>query len=459
MKVLTDRNLLNDEFQEQGYTYHNLLEKKGDWTIHKVEKNRKMYQAKTFQKKSVFINHVLKSMIDRELQIAEQVKRNFNYLVSYTEFFYTRTFIVIVYEHCPHGTIKDLLKNGTLDNKEIFLIMKDLFNGLEELKFLGIIHRNLAPECVYIDEKFHLRIAGYEFCEPQAHKTMIPPDFLYFLKMLKTPECTPPEVLMNHVCTFKAPVYSLGGLVFALFHRGKYHIECESTSEVITLVRNNDVNLQFSKKICETEKELKVIIIGMLRLNPKDRLSFVVIRDFVNRMFAEYKPHEDQIRSGLLSTTKGIIEHLQSSMANGQQSSMGEGELKKYQSLFHSPVPGPGAILKSLRNRGWNTESIEQTLRFAKNCRKSDIDEEREMKNLPMPNAFKSPLPLKSSIGTFASTMSLLSQTRNEFTMTNTRTFRINDFRRSLSKRRVTGQTTRDPWMLTKSRMFEQHHF
>lgn len=458
MKVLTNRNLLTEEFLEQGYAYHNLLETKGDWTIHKVEKNKKMYQAKTFQKKAVFINHVLKSLINRELQIAELIKRNFNYLVSYNEFFYTRSFIVIVYEYCPHGTIKDLLKHGSLEKKEIFLIMKDLFNGLEELKFLGIIHRHLAPECIYIDEKFHLRVAGYEFCEPQAHKTMIPPDFLYFQKMLKTPECTPPEVLFNQVCTFKAPVYSLGALIFALFNRGHYHVECSNTAELMIRIKNNDANPQFSKKLESDEQELKVILIGMLRLNHQDRLSFVVIRDFVNRMFSEYKQQEDQIRAGLLSTAKSISEHLQSSLSNGQQSSMGGGELKRYQSLFSCPVPGPAAILKSLRNRGWNSESIEQTLRFAKNCRKSDVDEEREMRNLPMPNPFKSPSARKNDLPSLGSTTSLMSQTRNDFFMTKSRTFRINDFRRSISKRKSPGQTARDPWMMTKSGMFDKTH-
>lgn len=450
MKVLSNRTLLEAELLEQGYVYKNLLEKKADWTVHKLEKNNRYFLAKTFCKKNVFVNQVLKDMINREVGIAEQIKRNFNYLVSYHDFFYTRSFVVMVYEHCPHGSIRNLLQYGTLQKEEINIIMKDIFNGLEELKFLGIIHKNLNPDCIYIDEKLHLKIGGYEFCEIMKHKTMIPPDYLYILKLIKIPDCTPPEVLFNHVCSVKAPLYSLGAILFACCNQGRFHMNGVSLDTTKFRLKNNDFKPQKCKDIEKLYLEMKVLLIGLLQINCKDRMSFVEVREFINKIYVDLKNSEDHYRASILGKIRTITEQIQTSIINGNHKDIGDGELKKYQSIFHSPVPGPAAIMKLLRNKGWAPEAIEQTLNFAKNCKKTDITDEIELKNFPSVNPLY-PSPGKRSEKTLmGNTFSLLSQTGRDFSVTRSKSFRINDFKRSVPKMRAGADSLREPWMSTR---------
>jgi serine/threonine protein kinase len=450
MKVLSNRNLLESELLDHGYAYESLIEKKGDWTVHKLEKNRKFFQAKAFSKKHVFINQVTKDLVNRELGIAELIKKNFNYLVAFHDFFYTRSYVVIVYEYCPYGTIRNLLQYGSLQSEEVSVIMKDIFNGLEELKFLGIIHKNLCPDCIYIDEKFHLKIAGYEFCEVQMHKVMIPPDYLNLQKMVKIPDCTPPEVLFNQVCTVKAPLYSVGAILFACYNRGRFHMGGENIGTTMFRLKNNEFKPQNCKEIDKQPADTRLLLIGLLQISSKDRMSFVEVRDFINRIYAEVKNQEDQHRASLLLKVKSIAEQIQASIINGSRKDTGDAEMKKYPSIFRTPIPGPAAILKCLRNKGWSSVAIEETLNFAKNCKKSDIADEIEMKNFPSTIPLYPNSPRRGEKLSFGNTFSMLSQTGHDFSVTRSKNFRINDFKRSVPKRKVGTDSARETWMSTR---------
>jgi serine/threonine protein kinase len=450
MNVLSNRALLESEISEHGYSYEGLIEKKGDWTVHKFHKSGKYFQAKTFSKKHVFVSQVTKDLVNRELGIAELVKRNFNYLVSYNDFFYTRSYVIIVYEYCPYGTIRNLLKYGTIQNDEVNIIMKDIFNGLEELKFLGIIHKNVCPDVIYIDEKFHLKIAGYEYCEVQMHKVMIPPDYLNLQKLIKIPDCTPPEVLFNKVCTVKTPLYSLGAILFACLNNGRFHLGGENLETTMFRLKNNEFKPQNCKDIIKQGEDMKLLLIGLLQTICKDRMSFVEVRDYINRIYAEVKNAEDHHRAALLGKVKTIEEQIQASIINGSRKDTGDGEMKKYQSIFRSPIPGPAAIMKTLKNKGWSQEAIEQTLSFAKNCKKTDIGDEIELKNFPSTNPlFPSPLK-KGERGILGNTFSMLSQTGHDFSLTRSKNFRITDFRRSLPRKKEGIDSARDTWMSTR---------
>ena len=155
--VLEDIPLLTEELKEQNYLYESILEKREDFAVYLVSKQGKKYLCKIYPKKQVFTNPVAKSLVNRETEIADQIKKNFNYLVGYADFFYTRSLVGLVYEYCAYGSLRTLLNYGNLTESEVYLIMKDVFNALEELKFLGIVHRNLSPDYIMIDEKFSLK--------------------------------------------------------------------------------------------------------------------------------------------------------------------------------------------------------------------------------------------------------------------------------------------------------------
>jgi serine/threonine-protein kinase ULK2 len=119
---------------------------------------------KIVPKNNVFSDRSLRTLINQEISICNKVKHSFNYLVNFYEFFYTRNLAVFVYEYYEYGTFQNMFINDKMSLLEVILLMKDLFNGLEELKHMKIIHKNLNPECVYISNN-KLKIGGFEYCE------------------------------------------------------------------------------------------------------------------------------------------------------------------------------------------------------------------------------------------------------------------------------------------------------
>lgn len=66
--------------------------------------------AKVFEKKALFKYPQLKKVMNREYTIGDLIKKNFNYLLAFNDFFYTKTYAVFVYEYCKSGTLEDLME-------------------------------------------------------------------------------------------------------------------------------------------------------------------------------------------------------------------------------------------------------------------------------------------------------------------------------------------------------------
>ena len=143
---MTSKKMLDLQFEleEAGYTYQEPLTHKGHVSTHKVKSDRE-YMVKVINKKALFKYRELKMAVNREYRIADTIKKNFECLLWFYDFFYTKSFAIFVYEHCRDGTLENLLDDEELKDKHKKIVIKDIFKALNELRFLGIIHKNLHP--------------------------------------------------------------------------------------------------------------------------------------------------------------------------------------------------------------------------------------------------------------------------------------------------------------------------
>lgn len=473
-KGAIDEGLIVEEVKEQGYSYLGLLERREHWTVYLLEKGKKSFRAKVFSKKELFSSPVLSSGLNREVTVGEMIRHNFNYLVSYADFFYTKHFAIILYDHCPFGPLKTLLTYGELQLEEIFLILRDIFNGLEELKFLGVLHKHLSPDCILIDEKFALKIGGYEFCEPQTHKTMIPPDFIHFQKIMTEAHCVPPEALVNKVCTFKAPMFSLGVILYALFHGGSYPLKDETVDQIKIRYFNKDVQFQIKPEL-EGLRELKMIFHGLLQPDPRDRMSFVEIRDFVNRMYVTIKDHEEHVRMRMLGKVRTIKEKLQTqglpTINKGSRQSKSVAstgapiEMKRYESVFKSPLPASSSIKKlyklpkdaSKESSDW--KMVTQAMDMAESLRKPEVGDVVLKANIPVEDAMRYAQDKKKNERMISTPPDTLGQTARLGLTARQRLLgvRIGDYKRVMPRSKQFGETARSTQFMFRREPDEQY--
>lgn len=371
----------HDEFREYGYTYDRMVDSKPTCTVHSIEKNKKTYVARAFSKKKFFVSPILKAQVSREIEVGEKIRKNFNYLVSYIDFFYTESFLVLVYEDNGFSSLRMLLLFSELKIEEVIILLRDLFNAMEELKFLGIIHRYLCPDTIVIDDKCNLKIQGYEFGEPHAHKKMPPPEHLHFCRNIRDGAYVSPEALFNRVCTFKAPLYSLGAILYSMLHNGEPHVHGD-VEHIKIRVKNNDVFVNVNEKYDREEntKEFKAVLHGLLKVDHRDRISFVDVRDFVQRMYNLVKENEEMIRGQLAMKIRSNKERTQANKSDNRKAGSSNIDLKKYVSVFGTPLPAPGAIRKAYRIKDVGEKFVAQTIQLANSLRRTENREENQMK-------------------------------------------------------------------------------
>lgn len=95
-----------------------------------------------------------KKMIFQELEILRKLHhRN---VIEYTDVFAIPGYICLVTSYCANGDLLHLIqtarsKQDDLDDKEILRLFLSLLKGIEYIHSLGIIHRNLKPENIFLN--------------------------------------------------------------------------------------------------------------------------------------------------------------------------------------------------------------------------------------------------------------------------------------------------------------------
>lgn len=181
--------------------------------------------------------------------------------------------------------------------------MKDIYQGLEELRFLGVFHKNLSPSIIYVS-KFSLKIGGYEFCEENNHKKMAPVDYRWFLGAINALENVAPEIIFNKVPTLKTPLYSYGVIIYRLFHHGRYPLKSKSLDKLKDRYNNRDYEIEIDKSVSTVRgrAQIKPVLYGLLRVSVKERMSFVDLREFIALIHKDLKAKEEEIRYKFLNT-------------------------------------------------------------------------------------------------------------------------------------------------------------
>ena len=145
-------------------------------------------------------------------------------------------------EFCPTGDLSRCLwqnKNNRYNERTIKMISSQLLMGLQALHKNGIIHCNLKPSNILIDEYGNMRICDFKKSLKTATMNM---NEIKKNKTAMTPCYTAPELFMEDgLYSFKTDFWALGCIMFELAV-GQVPFIDESIDKLISKIINEEVN-------------------------------------------------------------------------------------------------------------------------------------------------------------------------------------------------------------------------
>lgn len=183
--------------------------------------------------------------------------------------------VYLVMEYCNGGDLADYLAvKGTLSEDTIRLFLCQLASAMKALYAVGVVHRDLKPQNILLSHgcgkhlpvpaKITLKIADFGFARFLQDGNMA-------ATLCGSPMYMAPEVIMSLQYDAKADLWSLGTIVFQCL-TGKAPFQAQTPQELKMFYEKN-ANL--APKIPPgTSKELTDLLMGLLRRNAKERMTF-----------------------------------------------------------------------------------------------------------------------------------------------------------------------------------------
>ena len=182
-------------------------------------------------------------------------------------------------EFCPTGDLSRCLwqnKNNRYNERTIKMISSQLLMGLQALHKNGIIHCNLKPSNILIDEYGNMRICDFKKSLKTATMNM---NEIKKNKTAMTPCYTAPELFMEDgLYSFKTDFWALGCIMFELAV-GQVPFIDESIDKLISKIINEEVNYN-RKELSNYSDEFIEVVKKLLEKDPNKRSTWGEIEKF-----------------------------------------------------------------------------------------------------------------------------------------------------------------------------------
>ena len=251
------------------YNLNEQIYENNDKTI-KIFKTRRTSSIKYIAVK-VYSKKKVRNKYSYEYELIHNIKgEGILNILSYSEdsnYFYMET------EYCATGDLSRCLwnnKNNTYLERTIKSIGIQLLSGLRTLHKNGIIHCNLKPSNIVIDEYGNVKICDFKKCLKLSKMTS---DLIQKNKCAMTPCYTAPELFRKEgKYSFKSDLWALGCILFELAV-GQVPFFDNSIDNLISKIIKEEVN--FDRKILTNYSDDFIDVIKKLLIKePNERITW-----------------------------------------------------------------------------------------------------------------------------------------------------------------------------------------
>ena len=232
--------------------------------IYQVLKNNKYYAIKVIPIKAQ-TKEKIKSF-EKEVEILS--KFNCDNIVKYYEYSKDNNNIYILMEYCDGDNLRSLINkhinDNTLIEENILInIIIKLCTGIKEIHAKKIIHKNLKPENIFINENMNIKIGDFGISKQlDSLMTLITNDKYESIDYIA------PEILYKKTYNYKSDIYSLGCIIYELFTLNIY---------------NKDNSFHEIKKLNTNiyNNKWQILIDSLLQANYKKRFDINQVYQFL----------------------------------------------------------------------------------------------------------------------------------------------------------------------------------
>lgn len=178
-----------------------------------------------------------------------------------------KTFNYIVMEYIKGKTLNELIKdNGRLNSNAVVAISKQIANALDCAHKHHIIHRDIKPHNIIIDENLNVKVTDFGIARIATSSTIT-----YTSSVLGTVHYISPEQAKGKFIDEKSDIYSLGVVMYEMV-TGRVPFDTDNAVG-IAMQHINEPLVEPIRLVPNLEPWLNSIIVKCMEKNPENRFE------------------------------------------------------------------------------------------------------------------------------------------------------------------------------------------
>ena len=202
------------------YKIIEIIGRGGFGIVYKLEKDNEYFAFKKISIANLLIEEVNKFLEEAKILATF----NNEYIVKYYYSFIEKDYFNILMEFAGNSNLKQFIKNyrnknQLIEEKIIIDIITQICLGLKEIHKNNIIHRDLTPENIFINENNKIKIGDFGVSKRLNTNNQ------YAITGTGKHHYNAPEIEKGEKYDYRADMYSLGCIIYELFTLNEYYID------------------------------------------------------------------------------------------------------------------------------------------------------------------------------------------------------------------------------------------
>ncbi|CAD8184739.1 unnamed protein product [Paramecium pentaurelia] len=241
-----------------------------------MSRNNK-YQLQEYQNREIFITEKLSN--------TSHILVNFSYIRLFNQaFFFQKKFIMTL------ADAASLQKTQQIDNhvykKLAYRALKEIIKGIEIFHQEKIMHRNISPQTIYIDNEQLIDAHFYIGDQEKAKEEL---NIFQGTQQSTSYQFVPPESMEN--ITMKSDLYQFGLVALFILNKGTilFPFFLLDAEEIEQKFHPDYINNQLKKNKLEYNFELIQVISECLKQNPNQRPETIEVSKKISKIYRNSK--------------------------------------------------------------------------------------------------------------------------------------------------------------------------